>query len=106
MSECLDAGDPQSSFEQEPFPNGLRVNQGAYGNSIFASWTPHHPVDGDVNEDCRVNILDLLFIRDRLTQDTCLQTVNGNHQADANQDGRINILDLIYVRNRLNAACP
>jgi len=55
---------------------------------------------GDANLDCKVNILDLIFIRNGLNAD-----VNNNWQADVNVDGRINILDLIFVRNRINAAC-
>ncbi len=37
MSPCIDAGDPGSSFSQEPKPNGKRVNLGAYGNTPQAS---------------------------------------------------------------------
>jgi len=57
---------------------------------------------GDVNSDCRVNILDLIFIRNRLGQDV---SVGDNWMADANEDGKINILDLIKVRGRLNTTC-
>jgi len=53
--------------------------------------------------DCRVNILDLLFIRNKLNQDV---GTGDNWKADANEDGRINILDLIFVRNKLNTNCP
>ncbi|MFC1453151.1 right-handed parallel beta-helix repeat-containing protein, partial [Verrucomicrobiota bacterium] len=38
-SPCLDAGD-DSSFSREPFPNGGRINMGAYGNTPYASRTP------------------------------------------------------------------
>ncbi|HUS59215.1 MAG TPA: DUF1565 domain-containing protein, partial [Planctomycetota bacterium] len=60
-------------------------------------------IPGDANGDCRVNILDLIFIRNRLNQDVA---TGENWKADVNGDGRINILDLIFVRNRLNTACP
>ena len=36
-SPCIDAGDPTSSFSDEPLPNGGRVNMGAYGNTAEAS---------------------------------------------------------------------
>lgn len=36
-SPCIDAGDPTSSFIQEPNPNGRRINLGAYGNTPVAS---------------------------------------------------------------------
>ena len=61
------------------------------------------PIPGDVNFDCRVNILDLIFVRNRLNQDVA---TGDNWQADINGDTRINILDLIAVRNKLNTTCP
>lgn len=36
-SPAIDAGNPASPFNNEPMPNGGRVNLGAYGNTIFAS---------------------------------------------------------------------
>ncbi len=41
MSPCIDAGDPTSSWHQEPLPNGERINMGAYGGTPQASlsWT-------------------------------------------------------------------
>ncbi|MBN1123851.1 MAG: right-handed parallel beta-helix repeat-containing protein [Sedimentisphaerales bacterium] len=36
-SPCIDAGNPDDSFEKEPLPNGGRINMGAYGNTIQAS---------------------------------------------------------------------
>jgi phosphotriesterase-related protein len=32
-SPCIDAGDPATPFEQEPSPNGSRVNMGVYGGT-------------------------------------------------------------------------
>ena len=61
------------------------------------------PIPGDSNMDCRVNILDLIFIRNRLNTDV---TSGDNWQADVNEDGRINILDLIFTRNALGTQCP
>jgi len=55
-------------------------------------------LEGDANGDCKVNILDLIYVRNRLGQDP---ESGDNSTADANNDGRINVLDLIYVRNRL-----
>jgi len=52
----------------------------------------------DPNGDGRVNILDLIFVRNRLNQDPFS---GDNWKADVNQDGRINILDLIYIRNNM-----
>ncbi|MBP7051757.1 MAG: hypothetical protein KBE65_12140 [Phycisphaerae bacterium] len=36
-SSCIDAGDPNSPIGDEPFPNGGRVNMGAYGGTAEAS---------------------------------------------------------------------
>ena len=38
-STAIDAGDPESVYENEPDPNGSRVNLGAYGNTPKASMT-------------------------------------------------------------------
>lgn len=42
-SPLLDAGSPLSSFDNEPVPNGNRVNIGAYGNTGEASKSPIFP---------------------------------------------------------------
>jgi hypothetical protein len=36
-SPCIDAGDPNSPVGLEPFPNGGRINMGAYGGTSEAS---------------------------------------------------------------------
>jgi len=66
-------------------------------------WPNPWPIDGDSNMDCRVNILDLIFIRNKLNLDVA---TGDNWKADVNEDNRINILDLIFVRNKLNTQCP
>lgn len=38
-SPAIDAGDPNSSCDWEPVPNGSRVNMGAYGNTSEATMT-------------------------------------------------------------------
>ena len=43
FSPLIDAGDPQSPFDQEGSPNGLRINIGAYGNTEQASLTQTNP---------------------------------------------------------------
>ena len=59
---------------------------------------PKWLLTGDANRDRVVNVLDLIFIRNRLN----LSVIDGsNWQADLNEDGRINILDLIFARNNL-----
>ena len=56
---------------------------------------------GDVNGDCKVNVLDLIFVRNHLSATPDLD----NSRADVNKDGRINVLDLIKVRNELGSKC-
>ncbi len=36
-SPCIDAGDPDSPYDNEPYFNGDRINMGAYGNTRQAS---------------------------------------------------------------------
>jgi len=61
-------------------------------------WLHDEPV-GDVTGDGRVNILDLILVRNLMGQDP---TTGDNWRADLNQDGRINVLDLIFLRNVMN----
>lgn len=39
-SPCIDAGNPADEFGNEPWPNGMRINMGAYGNTSEASKSP------------------------------------------------------------------
>ncbi len=36
-SPCVDAGDPASDYSNEPWPNGSRIDMGAYGNTSQAT---------------------------------------------------------------------
>ena len=102
-SPCLDAGDASSPWAYEPEPNGGRVNLGAYGNTQEASLSgPWWRIPGDVNDDCHVNILDMIHIRNALGLDPSSGT---NWKKDVNRDGKINVLDLIFVRNWSGAKC-
>jgi len=78
------------------------VNDGAEAQGRY--WPKIWPIPGDVNQDCRVNILDLLVIRYIGTT----QAMPGDPPPliDVTEDGRLNILDLIYVRNRIGTVCP
>jgi len=59
-----------------------------------ATW----PLEADATLDGKVNVLDLIFVRNHLREDPAS---GDNWRADVNGDGVINVLDLIYVRNRL-----
>jgi len=67
-SPCVDAGDPSSWIGDEPFPNGGRINMGAYGGtaeaskSYFGQLACNAVVPGDINGDCRVDMRDLALM--------------------------------------------
>jgi hypothetical protein len=67
-SLCIDAGDPASPIGLEPFPNGGIINMGAYGGteeaskSYFGEPVCETVVAGDINGDCKVNLLDFAFM--------------------------------------------
>ncbi|MBN1358941.1 MAG: right-handed parallel beta-helix repeat-containing protein [Sedimentisphaerales bacterium] len=42
-SPCIDAGHPDDRTGFEPFPNGNRINMGAYGGTFEASLSPFQP---------------------------------------------------------------
>ena len=74
-SPCIDAGDPNSSIGWEPYPNGGRINMGAYGGtgeaskSYFGRPVCKKPIAGDVNGDCRVDFLDFRIMALHWLQD-------------------------------------
>ena len=101
MSPCINAGDPGSDISSQTRET-RRIEMGAYGNTPEASkgkWV----VFGDADGNSRVDVLDLIFLRNRLGQN--VDTAD-NWKADVNEDGRINVLDLIYARNRLGTSRP
>jgi hypothetical protein len=63
-SVCVDAGDPNDSLGQEPYPNGGRINMGAYGGTEYASKTGICTAfpPGDINGDCITNLEDLAIL--------------------------------------------
>ncbi len=67
-SPCIDAGDPNSPIGYEPFPNGGRINMGAYGGtaeaskSYFGEPACETIVAGDLNGDCKVDFADLALM--------------------------------------------
>lgn len=74
-SPCIDAGDPNSPIGLEPFPNGGRVNMGAYGGtaeaskSYFGGPVCEVIVAGDINGDCRVDWADFALMAFHWLQD-------------------------------------
>lgn len=64
-SPCIDAGDPNAFLGEEPFPNGGRVNLGAYGGtreasrSYFGKPVCENRLAGDINGDGVVDQIDM-----------------------------------------------
>lgn len=80
----------------EPTPDGMITTMGM----IEPTSTLY---EGDANRDGKVNIIDSIFVRNRLNLmypwsscDDC--------NADQNRDDKVNIMDTLYVRNRLDPA--
>ncbi|MBN2313970.1 MAG: right-handed parallel beta-helix repeat-containing protein [Sedimentisphaerales bacterium] len=67
-SLCIDAGDPNAPIGTEPFPNGGRVNMGAFGaaekasKSYFGEPVCQTVIAGDINGDCVVDSNDLAIL--------------------------------------------
>ena len=60
----------------------------------------HNRPLGDVDDSGVVDILDLLYVRERLGRDPA---THGDWLADVNEDGNINLLDLIAARSNFGA---
>jgi len=56
---------------------------------------------GDANQDCMVDLLDLVYVRNQLFT----EIDENNATADVNEDEAIDLQDLIEVRNNLGAEC-
>jgi len=54
-SPCIDAGDPASDWTAELWPNGKRINMGAYGGTAEASMSPL-----DIGHKCDLNHDDVI----------------------------------------------
>lgn len=67
-SPCIDAGHVNSPIGCEPFPNGGRINMGAYGGtaeaskSYFGEPVCETIVAGDINGDCKVDLSDFVIV--------------------------------------------
>ena len=61
-SPCINGGDPAADYSGEPIPNGGRINMGAYGGTAYASMSETWWLDGDINHDNTVNMIDLAML--------------------------------------------
>ena len=62
-------------------------------------------IDVDMNLDDKVNVLDLIIIRNSLGVSGCAVTNNYCNRKDINRDGAVNFTDLENARNHLNRIC-
>jgi hypothetical protein len=61
-SPCVDGGDPNDDPADEPMPNGGRIDMGSFGGTPFASMSEIKWLDGDINHDGVVNLIDLAIL--------------------------------------------
>jgi hypothetical protein len=68
-SPCVDGGDPNDDVLDEPMPNGRRIDMGSFGGTPFASMSEIKWLDGDVNHDGIVNLIDLAMLAENWLRD-------------------------------------
>ena len=107
-SPCIDAGtndiDSPYTPEIETLPAtdlaGItRVIDGNRDGCATVDMGAYEYLPGDVNYDGKVNILDLIFVRNSLGRDPASSPAA--RKADLNNDGKVNVLDIITARNGL-----
>ena len=80
-SPCIDAGDPNSDWSSEPWPNGKRINMGAYGGTSQASKNGN---PGNFNLDDVVNFKDFGELANKwLLEGAFFEDLNSNGTVDA-----------------------
>jgi predicted outer membrane repeat protein len=91
-SSCIDAGDPNSDWSDEPWPNGKRLNMGAYGGTNQASMNGN---PADFNIDGAADFADFAeFSNNWSTEQSCIY--------DIVTDGIVDFADLRkFVENWL-----
>jgi len=83
-SPCIDGGDPNSDWTAEPWPNGKRVNMGAYGGTSQASMNGN---PCDFNVDGIVDFADFCQLGHNWLAD-------GNLIEDLDRDGLVDFVEL------------
>ena len=107
-SACIDAGtndvDNPGTTPIETLPAtdiaGLpRIIDGDLDGAATVDIGAYEYLPGDVNYDGKVNVLDLLLVRNSIGRDPASSVDARN--ADVNADGAVNVDDLLAVRGRL-----
>ena len=91
-------GSTQAGVHTIPF----EVSDGAASDSANARIIVQNDPIGDANDDCTVDVLDLIAVQRLAGRDP---TLGQNWKADLNQDGRIDADDLVIIRERLGRTC-
>ena len=79
---------PSQFLQPEEYPNTHQVLASAGG------WQHQSGLNGDINDDGQVNILDLTLVARNIGRDSHFDI-----ESDVNGDGEVNVLDLIVVAN-------
>ena len=82
-SPCIDAGDPISSFEHEPTPNGIMINMGAYGGTVEASRSEYSWSFATTQGPVPAEALGVVLPHEHIFTDLRGPTTPGYGQADA-----------------------
>ncbi|MBN1816428.1 MAG: right-handed parallel beta-helix repeat-containing protein [Sedimentisphaerales bacterium] len=92
-SPCIDAGDPDIlTWFKELWPNGGRINMGAYGGTPQASMSPSEVGSiADLNDDGQVDVYDLEAMMEKWTQRQILLA------CDMDRDGRVGLNDFAIL---------
>jgi len=107
-SPCIDAGtndiDNPATTEVETLPEKdiagvTRIIDGNLDGTATVDMGAYEYLPGDVNHDGRVNILDLIRVRNAIGQDPASEPAA--RLADLNLDGKVDILDMILARYAL-----
>jgi hypothetical protein len=105
-SPCIDTGDPLSDYYcNEPAPNGLRINMGAYGGTASATSNPNAVSEcyADIDKDGVVGIFDLSIMKSEFGRTNC--SINPLCLADANNDGEVGLFDLVIMKEQFGMNC-
>jgi len=107
-SPCIDAGTNDIDNPDTPAVETLpdkdvagnpRIIDGNLDGTATVDMGAYEYLPGDLNYDGKVNVLDLILIRNSLSKDPA--SVPAARRADLNNDGRVDILDLMFARDRM-----
>lgn len=98
-SPCIDAGANLDGLPDTDILGLPRILDGNRDGVPVADIGAHEYLYGDATGDSKVDILDLLAVRNALGSDSL--SVSAVKAADINADGRVDVLDLLCVRSQL-----